>query len=57
MEKVLEYYRHAKECRDIARFTSSSDYKTTLEDMAKLWENLAKGREKRLARFESPDEE
>jgi hypothetical protein len=41
MEKVLEYERHAAECRQIASETTNPRYKKRLEDMAEVWERLA----------------
>jgi hypothetical protein len=41
MEKILEYERHAAECRQIASETTNPRYKKQLEDMAEVWERLA----------------
>jgi hypothetical protein len=41
MRKVLEYERHAAECRQIAVATKNPRYKKQLEDMAEVWERLA----------------
>jgi len=41
MQLVLEYERHAAECRQIAEETTNPRYKKQLEDMAEVWERLA----------------
>jgi hypothetical protein len=41
MQLVLEYERHAAECRGIAAETANPRYKKQLEDMAEGWERLA----------------
>jgi hypothetical protein len=44
MQIVLQYERHAAECRQIAAETKNSRYKKQLEDMAEVWERLAAAR-------------
>jgi hypothetical protein len=41
MQKVLEYERHAAECRQMAAATKNPQNKKQLEDMAEIWERLA----------------
>jgi len=41
MQKVLEYERHAAECRQMAAATKNPQNKKQLQDMAEAWERLA----------------
>jgi hypothetical protein len=44
MQKVLEYERQAAVSREMAAETKDRRYKKELEDMAELWEKLARER-------------
>jgi hypothetical protein len=50
MERVIDYRRHAEECRSMAGRARSPDEKQMLLNMAESWESLAKDRERTLAR-------
>jgi hypothetical protein len=52
MQLVLEYERHAAECRQIAAETTNQRYKKQLEDMAEVWERLAAEQKTNPIRFE-----
>jgi len=52
MEKVLEYERHAAECRQIAAETKNPRYKKQLKDMAEVWERLAAERRRGIVEDE-----
>ena len=41
MQIVLQYERHAAECREMAAQATNPRYKKQLEDMAEVWETLA----------------
>jgi hypothetical protein len=49
MKKIHEYLQHAAECREMARVASES-HRTQLEQMAGTWDQLAKARERQLAK-------
>ena len=49
LKKISEYYEHAEECRQLAK-SASAEHATTLNNMARTWENLAREREEHLAR-------
>jgi hypothetical protein len=42
MQKVLEYEQHAAACRQLAAQTKNCQAKKQLEDMASVWERLAR---------------
>ena len=42
MLKVVDYERHAAECRKMARTDQDLTHKKQLEDMAAAWEMLAR---------------
>jgi hypothetical protein len=50
MLKVVDYERHAAECRKMARTDQDLTHKKQLEDMAAAWEMLARNRLKQLQR-------
>jgi hypothetical protein len=52
MEKVLQYERHAAECRQIAGESTNPRYKKQLEDMAEVWERLAAERRRGIVEDE-----
>lgn len=49
MRKVVEYQRHAQECREMMR-TARPEHRVQLEQMAKTWEQLAETRRQQLER-------
>ena len=50
MEKIIDYHRHAEECRALATRARSPEEKQMLMNMAASWEELAKARQRTLAR-------
>jgi hypothetical protein len=44
MRKVLEYEQHAAECRQMAAQMINQQLKKQLEDMADVWDRLARER-------------
>ena len=52
MRKISEYYKHAEECRQLAKTSVAPEHAAMLENMAQTWETLAKEREQRLTRQE-----
>jgi hypothetical protein len=46
--QLVEYKEHADRCRLLAFLTTNAELKVTLEDMARVWEKLAKERERDL---------
>ena len=44
MQKVQQYEQHAAECRRIATVTKNPRYNEQLEDMAEVWDRLARER-------------
>jgi len=50
MRKGLQYLGLAENCRKLAKQTKNRLHKKQLEDMARLWESLAIGRAKRIAK-------
>jgi hypothetical protein len=44
MRKVLEYEKHAVECRQTAAQMKNPQLKKQLEDMADVWDRLARER-------------
>jgi len=50
MEKVIDYRRHAEECRALAGRARTVDERQMLIDMAESWEVLAVNRVRSLAR-------
>ena len=53
MKLVLEYERHAAECREIAGETTNPRFKKQLEYMAEVWERLAAQRRRGIIERES----
>jgi len=51
MRKVTEYEQHAAECRKMAAGMKNAQLKRQLEDMAEVWDRLA--RERRVGIVES----
>jgi hypothetical protein len=51
MRKVTEYERQAAECRKLAAQTKTPEQRKQLEDMADVWDRLA--RERRVGIVES----
>jgi hypothetical protein len=49
MKKVEEYFKHATQCRDMAR-TAQPQHRQQLEAMAATWEQLASDRKAQLER-------
>jgi hypothetical protein len=47
VKTLLEYVRHAQECRDMAR-TALPAHRQQLEQMAETWEQLAQARKDQL---------
>jgi hypothetical protein len=54
MQFVLEYERHAAECREMAADATNPRNKKQLEDMAEVWERLAAQRRRGIVENE-PD--
>jgi hypothetical protein len=54
MQLVLEYERHAAECREMAADATNPRNKKQLEDMAEVWERLAAQRRRGIVENE-PD--
>jgi len=53
MQKVLEYERHAVDCRNkMAAQIKNPRYKKQLEDMAEVWERLAQERRRGIVEDE-----
>ena len=52
MKKVLQYERHAAECRRIADEMKNPQNKKQLQDMAEVWERLAAQRRKGIIETE-----
>ena len=52
MQKVLEYEQHAAECREMAAQMRNPRYKKQLEDMAEVWERLARERRRGIVENE-----
>ena len=50
MEKVIDFRRHAAECRELAQRSRTSEERKMLEGMAESWESLAAARERALLR-------
>jgi hypothetical protein len=48
MRAVEEYRSYAEYCRVLAKQTDKPEYKELLEEMAQMWEKLAKQRERDL---------
>jgi hypothetical protein len=48
MRTVVEYQHNADECRVLARQMTKPEDKTVLEQMAQMWEKLAKQREREV---------
>jgi hypothetical protein len=44
MRKVSEYERQAAECRKLAALTKTLEKRKQLEDMAEVWDRLARER-------------
>jgi hypothetical protein len=44
MEKVLEYHRHAEECRNLASQGSTQEIRAHYEALAAVWTKLAEER-------------
>jgi hypothetical protein len=44
MQRVLEYQQHAAECRKKAAAMNDPQQKKRLEDMAEVWDRLARER-------------
>ncbi|MEA3028148.1 MAG: hypothetical protein QOF91_3433 [Alphaproteobacteria bacterium] len=53
MNKLLEYLKHAADCRDMAR-TSLPAHRSQLEQMAETWEALADARKRQLEKKGTP---
>ena len=47
VKKIVDYLRHATECRDMAR-SASPTHRHQLEQMAEVWEQLAEARRHEL---------
>jgi hypothetical protein len=41
MQRILEYHRHAEECRKLAELLINPRHKQTLREMAAAWDILA----------------
>jgi hypothetical protein len=41
MKKIIEFAKHAKECRALAAQTNSADHRKQLLTMAESWDRLA----------------
>ena len=41
MQRVLEYHRHAEECRKLAELLINPRHKQILQEMAAAWDMLA----------------
>ena len=54
MRKVLEYELHAAECRKLAAQMKTQEQRRHLEDMADVWDRLA--RERRMGIVENKHE-
>jgi hypothetical protein len=52
MKLVLEYERHAAECRQIAAEATNPRFKKQLEDMGEVWERLAAERRRGIVENE-----
>jgi hypothetical protein len=52
MQKALEYERQAAVSREMAAETKDLQYKKQLEDMAELWERLARERRRGIVENE-----
>jgi hypothetical protein len=53
MRKLSEYKEHADECRRLAEQSRIPEHKMRLEEMAQVWEMLAKEREKQLRKAQA----
>ena len=53
MQIVLEYEKHAAECRKMAAKTKDFELKRQLENMAEVWDRLA--RQRRQGIVENPE--
>jgi len=42
---LVEYKQHADRCRLLAFLATNTEHKATLENMARVWEKLAKERD------------
>ena len=50
VKKIEEYFKHAAECRDMAR-TASPAHREQLEQMAETWEQLANARKHQMEKI------
>jgi hypothetical protein len=48
MEKVIDFRRHAEECRQLAHRSRKDDERKMLVAMAESWDSLAEVRERNL---------
>ena len=48
MQRILEYHRHAEECRKLAELLINPRHKQTLQEMAAAWDLLAVERKREL---------
>ncbi len=55
MEKLVDYRRHAEECRQLSARAQRPSERQMLLDMAESWEELAQTRERVLAARATPD--
>ena len=50
MKQVAEYRQHALECRKLALASKTDEERQQLLEMARTWEQMAKSRERVIAR-------
>jgi hypothetical protein len=54
MDRVIDFRRHADECRQLARRSRSVDERAMLLDMAASWDTLAANRQRLIERKSAP---
>jgi hypothetical protein len=54
MRKVTEYEQHAAECRKVAAGMKNAQLKKQLEDMAEVWDRLARQRRQGIVEGKTP---
>jgi hypothetical protein len=57
MERVLQYLKNAKECRDIAKHAPSVEAKNHFARMADTWEALASERQVIIKKGTTPSDD